>query len=380
MNSKKMKKIMLIFGTRPEAIKMAPVIKALEQHSELQPVVCITAQHRQMLDQVMKLFEIEAEIDLDLMQPNQNLANLSARIMQQITPHLERISPAAVLVQGDTTSTLFGAIASFYQGIPIGHIEAGLRTGDMHSPFPEEMNRVLTTRLTRWHFAPTQHNRNTLLDEHVNESQIYVTGNTIIDALLLIRDRLEKGTCSTETSVFMNQFKRPYILVTGHRRESFGPGFESICHALASLAYNHPDIDIIYPVHLNPNVQNPVNRILKKNHNIKLIPPQGYENFVALMNSSLFILTDSGGVQEEAPSLGKPVLVMRQKTERIEGLSGGVKLVGTDHEIILNECERLLCEDGHYNLMSEATNPYGDGHAAARITDILHRSLNLSSH
>jgi len=370
-----MKKIMLIFGTRPEVIKMAPIAKALAAHPGFEPILCVTAQHREMLDQALELFGLKVNIDLDVMRPNQDLASLSARILQQLSPWLEQFKPDATLVQGDTTSTLFGALASFYKGIPVGHVEAGLRTGDMHSPFPEEMNRVLTTRLCRWHFTPTKHNRETLLNEQIEEGAVYITGNTVIDALQWMRKRIQSGEIDSATKELMDRFKRPYILITGHRRESFGPGFEAICSALGYLAEKYPAMDLVYPVHLNPNVQQPVNRLLSKFSNIHLIKPLGYEPFVALMNSATFILTDSGGVQEEAPSLGKPVLVMRDKTERIEGLAGGVLLVGTDRDKIIFESERLLNDPGHYQAMAEAGNPYGDGKAAERIVDILERTL-----
>lgn len=362
---------MLAFGTRPEAIKMAPLIQTLDDHPDFEPQVVVTAQHREMLDQILDLFEITPHVDLDLMQPGQSLASLSARIIDRLTPIIAGLSPDAILVQGDTTTTFCSALAAFYQDVPIGHVEAGLRTGDIRAPFPEEMNRVLTTRLARWHFAATDNNRQTLLDEGVSPDTVFVTGNPVIDALLQIRDRIESGQQEAATRELIDQFKRPYVLVTGHRRESFGDGFESICHAIATLAQHHQELDIVYPVHLNPKVQEPVHRVLGDLPNVRLIAPQPYEPFVALMCGSRFILTDSGGVQEEAPSLGKPVLVMRDQTERQEGLDGGVRLVGTNEERILSESERLISDDAHYQQMAEAINPYGDGTTSRQIVNLL---------
>lgn len=370
-----MKKIMLAFGTRPEAIKMAPLVQALENHPDFEPQVVVTAQHREMLDQILDLFGITPHVDLNLMQPGQTLAALTARIIDQLTPVIGELNPDAILVQGDTTTTFCSALAAFYQDVPIGHVEAGLRTGDIRAPFPEEMNRVLTTRLARWHFAATDNNRQTLLNEGVDAASVFVTGNPVIDALLQVRDRIESGLHSAATRELASQFERPYILVTGHRRESFGDGFESICRAIATLAEQHPELDIVYPVHLNPRVQEPVNRLLGELPNIRLIAPQSYEPFVALMCGATFILTDSGGVQEEAPSLGKPVLVMRDQTERQEGLDGGVRLVGTSEEKILSEAERLISDEAHYKQMAEAINPYGDGTTSKRIVELLVKLL-----
>ena len=365
MNEAARKPVMLIFGTRPEAVKMAPVIQALQTHPRLRPVVCLTAQHREMLDQVMDFFGLQADHDLDLMQPGQSLNVLAGNILQALAPVLAQEQPAAVLVQGDTTSTFCGALAAFHERIPVGHIEAGLRTGDLTAPFPEEANRLLTTRLARWHFAPTGRNRDNLLREGVPPAQVHVTGNTVIDALLWARERVGQAQAS----------QRPYVLVTGHRRESFGAGFEAICRGIAELARRHPELDIVYPVHLNPQVQTPVQRLLGGLPNVRLIEPQPYADFVALMDGALFILTDSGGVQEEAPSLGKPVLVMRETTERPEGLAGGVRLVGTSAERILAESERLLSDPLHYRRMAEAANPYGDGQAAERVVGVLDEAL-----
>jgi UDP-N-acetylglucosamine 2-epimerase (non-hydrolysing) len=312
-----------------------------------------------MLDQILELFEITPQVDLDLMQPGQTLSGLTARIVERMAPVLAELQPDAMLVQGDTTTTFASALAAFYANVPIGHLEAGLRTGDIREPFPEEMNRVLTTRLARWHFAATESNRRALLNEGVPEDRVFVTGNSVIDALLTVRDRIEGGRASAETSGLLARFERPFVLVTGHRRESFGGGFESICQAIRTLAQR------------NPNVQEPVRRILGDVANVRLIDPLPYEPFVAMMCRSHFILTDSGGVQEEAPSLGKPVLVMRDRTERQEGLDGGVRLVGTDQNRILNEAEKLIADESHYRSMAEATNPYGDGQTCPRIAEIL---------
>ena len=373
-----MKRVMLVFGTRPEAIKMVPMVQALQRHPDFEPIVCVTAQHRQMLDQILELFGVKPDIDLDLMQPGQTLASLSARIIEKLTPVIREQKPDAVLVQGDTTTTFCSALSAFYEGVPIGHLEAGLRTGDIRAPFPEEMNRVLTTRIASWHFAATERNRQTLLAEGVPADNVFVTGNSVIDALLQVRDRIESGERSPETTRIIERFSKPYILVTGHRRESFGGGFEAICRAIRSLAERHPEFDIVYPVHLNPNVQEPVRRILSGQSNVQLIEPLGYEPFVALMCRAHFILTDSGGVQEEAPSLGKPVLVMRDKTERQEGLDGGVRLVGTDEQRILAESERLMSDPAHYRSMAEAINPYGNGTTSTQIVTLLARLLASS--
>jgi UDP-N-acetylglucosamine 2-epimerase (non-hydrolysing) len=370
-----MKKIMVIFGTRPEAIKMAPLIHALQAHPDLQPIVCVTAQHRQMLDQILTLFNIKPDIDLDLMRPNQTLAELSARVLGKLSPIIAEHQPDAILVQGDTTTTFCAALAAFYQNIPVGHVEAGLRTGDIRSPFPEEMNRVLTTKLAQWHFAPTSYNRETLLLEGIDEKVVFITGNPVIDALLWVKNNVLTSGNDKALGHLTEPISRPYILVTGHRRESFGAGFEAICQALKQIAQNHSEIDIIYPVHLNPHVQEPVSRILGNISNIHLIAPQDYTDFITLMDKSLFILTDSGGVQEEAPSLGKPVLVMRDKTERVEALKAGVKLVGTNTAMIVAESERLLTDTDYFKSMAEAVNPYGDGTSAIKIVAILAEAL-----
>jgi UDP-N-acetylglucosamine 2-epimerase (non-hydrolysing) len=373
-------RVLSIFGTRPEAIKMAPVVHRLGADPDFESIVCVTAQHRDMLDQVLDLFELVPEEDLDLMLPGQNLHDLSARAISGLRPVLEKHRPDVVLVHGDTTTSLCAALAAFYLRIPIGHVEAGLRTGDLSSPFPEEGNRVLTDKLSSFHFAPTQRAADNLLREGVPKDWVQVTGNTVIDALLWIRDRLEP--ISDFSSVYgsagpLLAENRPFVLVTGHRRESFGGGFQRICKALKRIAQTHPEVDLVYPVHLNPNVQAPVNSLLSSQPNIHLIPPLAYMDFVRLMDRCHFILTDSGGIQEEAPSLGKPTLVMRDKTERPEGVAAGVvKLVGTDEEKIFSHSHALLTEPGTYADMTRGGNPYGDGKASDRIAEALRKRLS----
>lgn len=372
------KKVMVVFGTRPEAIKMAPVVHALRMHPRLQAQVVVTAQHRQMLDQVLEIFAITPDVDLDIMQPGQTLPGVTARILQDLTPVLERLSPDLVLVHGDTSTTLSTSLAAFYARIPIGHVEAGLRTGNMQAPWPEEMNRRLTSPLCTLHFAPTTGSRQNLLREGIAEDGIHITGNTVIDALLEVDARL-RSEASLQTDM---QLRFPFldpqkhlVLVTGHRRENFGGGFERICKALAKVA-ERDEVQIVYPVHLNPNVQEPVHRHLSMHSNVHLIPPQDYLPFVYLMQQARIILTDSGGVQEEAPSLGKPVLVMRDTTERPEAVDAGtVRLVGTGEERIVEELFRLLDDQAAYQRMSEAHNPYGDGKASARIVDAIVRQF-----
>lgn len=368
-------KVLTIFGTRPEAIKMAPLVHALSQDPAFESKVCVTAQHREMLDQVLRLFDITPDYDLDIMQPGQGLTEITSKILTGLKPVLEAFRPDVVLVHGDTTTTLSASLASFYHQIPVGHVEAGLRTGNIASPWPEEGNRLLTSHLAKWHFAPTETARENLHQENIPSGGIFVTGNTVIDALLWVRDRLSKDTALAQELAnnypFISDDKK-LILVTGHRRESFGGGFERICSALAEIALQHPDVQIVYPVHLNPNVSEPVNRILHGISNIVLIEPQDYLPFVYLMDKAYLILTDSGGVQEEAPSLGKPVLVMRETTERPEAVDAGtVRLVGTDARKIVEEVNRLLTDKNEYNNMSLAHNPYGDGHACHRILDAL---------
>ncbi|MCR4307703.1 MAG: UDP-N-acetylglucosamine 2-epimerase (non-hydrolyzing) [Candidatus Berkelbacteria bacterium] len=368
--------ILSIFGTRPEAIKMAPVIKELGKYSHrLRSLVCVTAQHRQMLDQVLDLFNITPDFDLDLMQENQSLSQLTARVLTSLDPVLREVKPDWILVQGDTTTTVAASLAAFYHGIHVGHIEAGLRTYDKYQPYPEEINRRLTTQIADIHFAPTERAKGNLLKEGVSGEKIIITGNTGIDALLSVVQMLKNNkpllSELSERFSFLDEKKR-MILVTGHRRENFGDGFENICRAVRDIATNYHDVEILYPVHYNPNVQEPVNRILRDSPNIHLIEPLDYLPFVYLMNRAYMIITDSGGIQEEAPSLGKPVLVMRDVTERPEAVEAGtVKLVGTDIPKIIGETERLLSDRTAYEKMSVAHNPYGDGKAAVRIISIL---------
>jgi UDP-N-Acetylglucosamine 2-epimerase (EC 5.1.3.14) len=368
-------KVLTVFGTRPEAIKMAPLVHALAKDPQFEAKVCVTAQHREMLDQVLKLFSIVPDYDLNIMSPGQGLTEITCRILQGLKPILESFKPDIVLVHGDTTTTAAASLAAFYQRIPVGHVEAGLRTGDLYSPWPEEANRTLTGHLAKYHFAPTENSRQNLLRENLRDSNIFITGNTVIDALLWVRDRvLSDDVLRADLAgryPFLSKDKK-LILVTGHRRESFGRGFEEICHALADIATANPDVQIVYPVHLNPNVSEPVNRILGKVDNVFLIEPQDYLPFVWLMNRAWLILTDSGGIQEEAPSLGKPVLVMRETTERPEAVEAGtVRLVGTSRQRIVDEVMRLLQDGEAYEAMSRAHNPYGDGQACSRILSAL---------
>ncbi|MFT5684847.1 MAG: UDP-N-acetylglucosamine 2-epimerase (non-hydrolyzing) [Myxococcota bacterium] len=364
-------RVLSVFGTRPEAIKMAPVVKALEAAEGIESLVCVTAQHRDMLDQVLDLFDIVPDDDLDLMRPGQTLHELTARVLIGLKPVLEARKPDLVLVHGDTTTSFTAALAAFYSRIPVGHVEAGLRTGDLSAPFPEEANRVLADAITTLHFAPTARSAGVLRDEGLPEQRIWVTGNTVIDALLWVADRLrpiEEDAEALGSAYPIVAAGKKYVLVTGHRRESFGQGFEDICGALADISTAHPDVHIIYPVHLNPRVQEPVHRLLSGLDNVHLIRPLSYAPFVRLMKGCHVILTDSGGIQEEAPSLGKPVLVMREVTERPEGVEAGtVRLVGTDRAQIVAETNRLLCDTDAWEGMHRAHNPYGDGAAAQRI-------------
>lgn len=364
-------KILTVFGTRPEAIKMAPLVHALAAAEGIEAKVCVTAQHREMLDQVLALFEITPDYDLNIMKPGQSLYDISSQILLGMKPVLEDFKPDMVLVHGDTSTTFAASLAAFYQQIKVGHVEAGLRTGNIYSPWPEEANRKLTGVLTELHFAPTETSKANLLKENINPGQVAVTGNTVIDALLWVKAKLVKDPQLTATLGDGFEFLDPskkLILVTGHRRESFGGGFENICEALATLAKQHSDIQIVYPVHLNPNVREPVNRILANVSNVHLIEPQDYLPFVYLMDKANIILTDSGGIQEEAPSLGKPVLVMRDTTERPEAvLAGTVKLVGTNAQVIIDAVTELLENDNTYQTMSKAHNPYGDGQACEKI-------------
>ncbi len=388
--------VLTVFGTRPEAIKMAPVVRELDARSDrFEQTVCVTAQHREMLDQVLDLFEIEPDRDLDLMTHDQDLTDLTSSILTAMRDVLEEVEPDVVLVQGDTTTTLTASLAAFYQQIQVGHVEAGLRTGDRHQPWPEEINRKLTGTLAEVHFPPTGRAADNLRGEGVDDASITVTGNTVIDALLWVRERVE-GIADDELEAFFAQntdqtplpdvcldfleearrrddpLDAPLVLVTGHRRENFGEGFREIIAGLEQLASRYPEGRIVYPVHLNPNVREPVHEALGSIDNIDLIPPLDYAPFVALMDASTLVLTDSGGIQEEAPSLGKPVLVMRETTERPEALEAGTaRLVGADADRIVDEVSRLLDDRDAYEEMAGATNPFGDGRAAERILDVL---------
>lgn len=366
-------KISLIFGTRPEAIKLAPVIIALRLHPQVECRVCVTAQHRDMLDQVLEVFSIVPDVDLNLMEQNQTLANFTARAITAIDKYLADDKPELVLVQGDTTTVLAASLASFYRHIPVGHVEAGLRTGNLQAPWPEEANRVLTSRLARLHFAPTPRSRDNLLAENVPPSSVHLTGNTVVDALMIAREKtkqlpLEMLNIPPDVAN-LGQTTR-IVLITGHRRESFGGGMENICTAIAELAQEFRHVHFVYPVHMNPRVREPVFRVLGSNSlpNVHLLKPLTYLPFVALMDRAYLILTDSGGIQEEAPSLGKPVLVMRETTERPEGIECGVvRLVGSQKDNIVTETRRLLLDEKAYSTMASSQNPYGDGNAAARI-------------
>lgn len=388
-----MKKILFIFGTRPEAIKMAPLIKETAQSSSLTIQICVTGQHREMLDQVLQLFGICPDYDLNIMQPGQDLYDITSRILTNLRDVLHRSKPDLVLVHGDTTTSMAAAMAAFYQQIPVGHIEAGLRTHQPYNPWPEEMNRQITGRIATWHFAPTQQAKANLLAENCCPDHIFVTGNTVIDALLWINRKIEQDKTTQENLVRQlndlgipsekvadwKQQKRRLVLITGHRRENFGEGFMHICQAINQLSTRYPQVDFVYPVHLNPNVRQPVTEILGSDHpnrNIYLIPPLEYLPFIFLMGIAYFLLTDSGGIQEEAPGLGKPVLVMRETTERPEALKAGTaKLTGTRSEEIIRLASSLLDDPDEYSRMSKAVNPYGDGKAARYITDILEQIL-----
>lgn len=377
-------KVLSVFGTRPEAIKMAPLVKALEKDEFFESKIAVTAQHREMLDQVLELFEIIPDYDLDLMKVGQDLYDVTSGVLLGLRDILKDFQPDIVLVHGDTATTFATSLAAFYQKIPVGHVEAGLRTHNLYSPWPEEANRVLTGRIAKWHFAPTIRNEQSLLSEGVDTKNIIVTGNTVIDALQYVVDKI--ACCKDlEERIFLelqksglplNTLEKRFILVTGHRRENFGDGFENICVALGYLAEQYPDVHFIYPVHLNPNVQEPVNRLLGNFKNIHLISPLGYEPFVYLMKEAYLVLTDSGGVQEEAPGLGKPVLVMRDTTERPEAVEAGtVKLVGTQTSEITKVVKELLDNNISYIQMARANNPYGDGNASIRIINFLKNSL-----
>jgi UDP-N-acetylglucosamine 2-epimerase (non-hydrolysing) len=369
------KRILTVFGTRPEAIKMAPLVHALARDERFEAKVCVTAQHREMLDQVLELFEILPDYDLNLMKPGQDLTDITCGILQGLKPVLAEFKPEHVLVHGDTATTLSTTLAAYYQQIKVGHVEAGLRTGNIYSPWPEEGNRKLTGAIADLHFAPTEISKQNLLKEGIATENIIVTGNTVIDALHDVIEKLETNVELKSTLEKQFRFldgKKRLVLITGHRRESFGGGFERICEAIAQLAKSFSDVEFVYPMHLNPNVREPVNRLLADLKNVFLIEPLDYLPFVYLMNKSYLLLTDSGGIQEEAPSLGKPVLVMRDTTERPEAVDAGtVKLVGTEINSIVTELSLLLSNEDAYKVMSFAHNPYGDGNACSRILDAL---------
>ena len=362
-------KFLIVFGTRPEAIKMAPLVDALKK-TNIDFRVCVTAQHRQMLDQVLELFEIIPDYDLDIMSSKQTLSTITSNILEKIQPVIDDYQPTTIFVHGDTATTLATSLAAYYNQIDIAHIEAGLRTHNIYSPWPEEGNRKLTGAIAKYHFAPTQSTKNNLLNEGIPPDDIYITGNTVIDALFLACKKIDNN--QTLKTQYQQQFSyledKKVVLITGHRRENFGEGFENICQAISKLTELHPDVQFIYPVHLNPNVREPVNRLLANKNNIHLIEPLDYLAFVYLMRASYLILTDSGGIQEEAPSLGKPVLVMRDTTERPEAVEAGtVKLVGTTQDLIIQQVNLLLTDINEYNKMSTAHNPYGDGTAVEKI-------------
>lgn len=382
-----MKKIMLVFGTRPEAIKMAPLVKEFQIHREkFETIVCVTGQHREMLDQVLSIFDINPDYDLNIMKQGQDLYDVTARVLLGMRDVLKRCNPNIVLVHGDTTTSTAAALAAFYQQIPVGHIEAGLRTFDIYSPWPEEMNRQITGRIATFHFSPTSLSKDNLIREGVNKNHIIVTGNTVIDALYWVVDKI-KNTPVLETelkSTLINagydvgrlKAGRKLVLITGHRRENFGDGFINICTSIRDLKNKYPKVDFVYPMHLNPNVRMPIHKVFGEDltnlNNMFFIEPLEYLSFVYLMEKATFVLTDSGGIQEEAPGLGKPVLVMRNTTERPEALDAGtVKLVGTDYDMIYNEVSALLDNDEYYDKMSKAVNPYGDGKACGRIVSYL---------
>ena len=387
-----MKKVLLVFGTRPEAIKMAPLVKRFQEDSEFQTIVCVTAQHREMLDQVLDIFDIKPDYDLNIMKQGQDLYDITSRVMLGLRDVLDEINPDFVLVHGDTTTSTAAALAAFYKQIPVVHVEAGLRTNNIYSPWPEEMNRRITGRIATYHLTPTELSRQNLLKENVDNQNIVITGNTVIDALLWVVNKIKEDdnlattlqknikNCGYDVNRILYEdtcpcvSTRKLVLITGHRRENFGEGFRNICNAIKTLSIKYPDVDFVYPMHLNPNVRKPIAEIFgsdkDKSGNAFFIEPLDYLNFVFLMEKADIILTDSGGIQEEAPSLGKPVLVMRDNTERPEALvAGTVKLVGTDYDKIINEVSELLENEESYNEMSKAVNPYGDGSACERIVN-----------
>jgi len=378
-----MKKVMIVFGTRPEGIKMAPVCHAFSADENIESVVCVTGQHREMLDQVLNIFDIEPDIDLNVMGKGQDLFDLTSRIMIGMREALYSVKPDVVLVHGDTTTTMACSIAAFYAGVPVAHVEAGLRTYDLYAPFPEEFNRRSAGLIAQYHFAPTNLSQSNLLAEGVTETNIWVTGNTVIDSLQWVLNNIEKNpslqaeiSSNLKSILGFDVIEGDYVLITGHRRENFGQGFLNICEAIKTLANKHPGMNFVYPVHLNPNVQNPVNKLLGSLNNVRLIPPQEYQPFVTLLKNCYLVLTDSGGIQEEAPSLGKPVLVMRDVTERPEAVEAGtVRIIGAASEQIISHVDDLICNREMYNKMSAAINPYGDGKAAARILKVIKDTL-----
>mgnify|MGYP003706173285 CR=1 FL=1 len=375
------KKVLVVFGTRPEAIKIAPLVHELKRRNDFFVKVCVTGQHREMLDQVLDVFELSPDYDLKIMKSGQSLSDVASAVIVGLEPVFEDFGPDIVLVHGDTATTCSAALASYYRKVRVGHIEAGLRTGDLFSPWPEEGNRKLTAALSSYHFAPTLNSKNNLISEGVSEGKIFVTGNTVIDALFWVKNKLKNDIKlhSYLTKLFSYLIgNKKLILVTGHRRENFGEGFVRICKSIKRIALENPDVNIVYPVHLNPNVQSPVHQLLGGLKNVFLIDPQSYLPFCFLMDRASLILTDSGGIQEEAPSLGKPVLLMRESTERPEAVEAGtVILVGTDVAVIVNEVNRLLNDSKHYARMSEAKNPFGDGRASQLVADYLSAELSI---
>lgn len=373
------KKVLSVFGTRPEAIKMAPVVLGLQNHPNFDSLICVTAQHREMLDQVLNIFSLKPDYDLNLMKPNQDLFDVTSNVLLSMRGVIRDVDPDLVLVHGDTTTSFATALAAFYEDVDVGHVEAGLRTGDMSAPYPEEANRVLTGKIAKFHFAPTEKAKDNLLRENIDSNKVIVTGNTVIDALLMVRDKIvnypETYWAEKINNILLERIldnSRKLILITGHRRENFGVGFINLCTAIKNLAESHSNWDFLYPVHLNPNVEKPVKEILGEISNVYLITPTDYETFVWLMERSDLILTDSGGIQEEGPTLGKPVLVMRDVTERPEAVEAGtVKLVGTEVDKIYYSVESVLGDDSIYKAMTRADNPYGDGNAVSQILDYL---------
>lgn len=386
-----MKKILLVFGTRPEAIKMCPLVKEFQKYpAEFETVVCVTGQHREMLDQVLHIFEVVPDFDLNIMKQGQDLYDVTSRVLTGMRDILQKVKPDVVLVHGDTTTSMAAALASFYQQIPVGHVEAGLRTHNLYSPWPEELNRQVTGRIAKFNFSPTKLSHDNLIAENVPENHIYITGNTVIDALHVVVNKIKSSSqVSSELAqvLLKSGFDterlsngKKLVLITGHRRENFGEGFINMCTAIKDLTKKYPEVDFVYPMHLNPNVRRPIHEVFGEDlshlDNMFFIEPLEYLSFVFLMDKSYLVLTDSGGIQEEAPGLGKPVLVMRDTTERPEAVEAGtVKLVGTDYSLIVSETTRLLDDSKYYNSMSQAVNPYGDGHACERIVNILKQTL-----